>query len=136
MGNQMTTSGCFGQCLTALRHSRNLSQKALAILAGMDQSYLSGLEAGRRATPKEKQIGRLICALETSELEEQELRAAIAVSKMLDATNGLQSGKGKVLASLTEHLQDLSLDELGLIEGIASKIRNQTTQNGSIELMR
>ncbi len=135
MGKQMATTGCFGQCLTALRHSRNLSQKALAILAGMDQSYLSGLEAGRRAPPKEKQIGRLICALETSEMEEQELRAAIAVSKMLDATNGLQSGKGKVLASLTEHLQELSLDELGIIESIASNLRSQTYTNGSTELM-
>jgi len=116
----------FGGCLLSLRRSRNLSQKALSILAGMDQSYLAGLEAGRRAPPKEKQICRLISALDTSENEEQELRAAHAIAKMLDATDGLQSGKGKVLALLTGHLQNLSLDQIGMIESLASELQRQT----------
>ena len=110
----------------SLRRSRNLSQKALSILAGMDQSYLAGLEAGRRAPPKEKQICRLIRALDASNTEEQELRAAHAISKMLEATDGLHSGKGRVLASLTGHLQNMSLVEVAMIDSFASELQRKT----------
>jgi transcriptional regulator with XRE-family HTH domain len=132
---QPNKTGGFGGCLLGLRRSRNLSQKALSILAEMDQSYLAGLEAGRRAPPREKQFSRLISALETSESEEQELRAALAVSKMLNVTSGLQSGKGKVLASLTEHLQDLSLDQIGMVESLASELQRQTNSRELRNLM-
>lgn len=132
---QPNKTGGFGGCLLGLRRSRNLSQKALSILAGMDQSYLAGLEAGRRAPPREKQFSRLISALETSESEEQELRAALAVSKMLDATNGLQTGKGRVLASLTGHLQHMSLVEIAMIDSFASALQRKTNNRGCRNVM-
>lgn len=112
-----------------------MSQKALSILAGMDQSYLAGLEAGRRAPPKEKQICRLMRALDTSAKEEQELRAAHAISKMVEATDGLQSGKGRVLALLTEHLQNLTLDQIGIIESMACELQRQTNNRECRNLM-
>ena len=42
--NKSIQSGSFGSCLFDLRHSRNMSQKAMAILAGMDQSYIHVIE--------------------------------------------------------------------------------------------
>lgn len=131
-----TKTGGFGGCLLSLRRSRNLSQKALSLMAQMDQSYLAGLEAGRRAPPKEKQICRLIMALDTTANEEQELRAAHAIAKMLDATDGLHSGKGKALASLTEHLQNLTLDQIGMIESLASELQRQTNNRECRNLMK
>jgi transcriptional regulator with XRE-family HTH domain len=118
-------SGGFGDCLLGLRRSRNLSQKALSIMAGMDQSYVAGLETGRRSPPKEKQICRLIQALETTPVEEQELRAAHAISKMIDATDGLTTEQGKTLSALTQHLQCLSLDDIKTIENLASVLHRK-----------
>ncbi len=38
----------FGQRVVALRRERGLSQQALALAAGLDPTYLSGVEQGRR----------------------------------------------------------------------------------------
>jgi len=38
----------FGQRLRTLRKERNLSQEDLALEAGLDRTYLSGIEAGKR----------------------------------------------------------------------------------------
>jgi transcriptional regulator with XRE-family HTH domain len=38
----------FGQRVVALRRSQSLSQQALAHKAGLDPTYLSGVEQGRR----------------------------------------------------------------------------------------
>ena len=38
----------FGQHLRAIRLSKNLSQEDLAELAGLDRTYISGVERGKR----------------------------------------------------------------------------------------
>ncbi len=38
----------FGQRVVVLRRERGLSQQALALAAGLDPTYLSGVEQGRR----------------------------------------------------------------------------------------
>ena len=51
-----------GLNLQALRRTRGLSQEELAHLAGMHQTYLSGIERGRR-NPSVLVLGRLAEAL-------------------------------------------------------------------------
>lgn len=53
----------FPSALELARRRANLSQKALALAGGMDQSYLCGVEKGRRTTPKPEAIERLAAAL-------------------------------------------------------------------------
>jgi len=129
-------AGCFGSCLVNIRNSRNLSQKALAILAGMDQSYLAGLETGRRAPPKEKQIIRLIEALHASPEEAQELRDAHTFTKLLDVAMAPCPERNQVLAALSGHLLHLSVEEIKEIEILASKMnRLGSNTNHRKELM-
>lgn len=118
----------FGACLQKLRDRHNLPQKVLAIEAGMDQSYVAGLEAGRRSPPREKQLMRLVHALKATPEEQQELREAHALSRLVDAVEELNPERGKALAALAHHLQNLSLDELKIIETMASMLDHRVLQ--------
>jgi transcriptional regulator with XRE-family HTH domain len=53
----------FPSALGLARRRAKLSQKALALASGMDQSYVCGVEKGRRATPKAEAIERLAASL-------------------------------------------------------------------------
>jgi transcriptional regulator with XRE-family HTH domain len=55
----------FGNTLRNLRRSRNLSQEELGHLAGLDRTYISGLERGKR-NPTLKVIVRIAACLETT----------------------------------------------------------------------
>jgi transcriptional regulator with XRE-family HTH domain len=46
--NEQAVLLAFGQHIKALRQARNLSQEALAGLANLDRTYVSGVERGRR----------------------------------------------------------------------------------------
>lgn len=49
--------------LATARRRAKLSQKALALASGMEQSQLCGVEKGRRPTPKAEAVERLTAAL-------------------------------------------------------------------------
>ena len=72
----------FGQCLVRLREHRKLQQKCLALAASMDQSYLAGLESGRRPPPRAPQVRRLISALSATETESKDIFTAKLVTKL------------------------------------------------------
>ena len=55
----------FGSNLRALRKARALTQEALGELAGLDRSYVGGVERGER-NPALTAIARLAHALDTS----------------------------------------------------------------------
>lgn len=71
----------FGECLIRLRELRGLSQKFVALSAGMDCSYLSGVERGRRPPPRERQVERLAQALSATREETEGLYLALALSR-------------------------------------------------------
>lgn len=72
----------FGSCLARVRIRHGLSQKALAISAGMDISYLAGIESGRRPLPKDRQLDRLVRALNANNEEMTTLQLALALSRV------------------------------------------------------
>jgi hypothetical protein len=94
----------FPSALELARRRAKLSQKALALASGMDQSYLCGVEKGRRTTPKPEAIERLGAALGgkagTSPLDD--FRWAAAHDRVLHAvaTHGLEDAAPLVAAAL------------------------------------
>lgn len=115
----------FGACLLKLRNRRKLSQKYVALSAGMDQSYLAGLEAGRRPPPRDKQLVRLVSALSATPEEIQELREARVLTRMADVVDELDPERGKALASLACRFNRLSASQLHVIEEMASLLEQR-----------
>lgn len=118
--NFKSQSGEFGACLLRLRTRRRLAQKAVAISAQMDQSYLAGLEAGRRPPPRDRQLARLICALNATPEEIKELREARALSRLAEVVAELDPERGPALASLACCVNRLSVSQLHVIQEMAS----------------
>lgn len=59
----------FPKALAEARRNAGLSQKALALSTGLNQSYLCGVERGRRGTPRQElvdSIARALCLREAS----------------------------------------------------------------------
>lgn len=75
----------FGCCLSQMREAHGLSQKTLAISAGLDTSYLAGIESGRRPLPRDRQLDRLATALGASNEEKKALQLALALSRAYQA---------------------------------------------------
>jgi len=80
----------FGYCLFKIRQAHGLSQKAVALDARMDQSYLAGLETGRRPPPRERQLQRLFNAIQVTELEKRILKKAMVLYKLYQAFDELR----------------------------------------------
>lgn len=73
-----TRSHGFGICLERLRKRRAMHVNRLASLAGVDPSYITLLERGRRPPPREAVLRRLIAGpLLTPNAEEQLTRGAL-----------------------------------------------------------
>ncbi|MBK6744931.1 MAG: helix-turn-helix domain-containing protein [Hydrogenophilales bacterium] len=57
-------------------------QKQVAYSAGVDPSYLAGVESGRRDPPQHKVLEKLLNALDASERERRSLRAYLSVARI------------------------------------------------------
>jgi transcriptional regulator with XRE-family HTH domain len=74
----------FGRLLAELRAARGWPQARLASAAGLDQSFVSRLEAGSR-TPERETVLKLLDALEAPPLERERLLASVGFrSEALD----------------------------------------------------
>jgi transcriptional regulator with XRE-family HTH domain len=123
--NSNSQPGEFGACLLKLRNRRKLSQKAVAVSAEMDQSYLAGLEAGRRPPPRDRQLTRLAAALNATPEEIKELREARALTRLVEVADELDPVRGKALASLACRFNRLSANQLRVIEEMASLLEQR-----------
>jgi len=123
--NSNSQPGEFGACLLRLRNRRKLSQKAVAVSAEMDQSYLAGLEAGRRPPPRDRQLARLVSALDATPEEIQELREARALARLADVVDELDPQRGKALVSLACRFNKLTMSQLRVIEEMASLLEHR-----------
>lgn len=109
----------FPKILVTLRKARGLSQKALAISAGMDQSYVAGLENGRRPPPRDRQIARLAQALQASQEEHARLleaKTAALLARVSAEAGGLHRD---MLAQLIMIASRLSATDLAILDRIA-----------------
>lgn len=85
----------FPPALASARRRSKLSQKALALASDMDQSYVCGVEKGRRPTPRPDAVDRLVAALGLApdSTRSNELRWAAAHDRVLQASSAQDLGE-------------------------------------------
>lgn len=71
----------FALFLHDLRIRHGLRQAELAELIGYEQSYISALEVGLKGPPTDELVERLTKVTNLSEIEKQEMRAAVQASQ-------------------------------------------------------
>lgn len=136
----------FGTRLGNLRTARGMPSKQLASLAGLDPSYITQLERGRRDPPRHAVILKLALALDLPQREAQQLSRAATNERLLRAISNMENRVPAMeLAEELIHHED-ALDEAGYlaiksfmhayIAGRTAQLTNigQTTpNNGSVD---
>jgi transcriptional regulator with XRE-family HTH domain len=108
----------FPACLSRLRKARGLPLKAVALLAGMDISYVAGLEAGRRSPPRDRQVKRIAAALALSPSELNDLLSARTLSRLRSVTSKACVGDRVAVERLVLTLVGLPDAELSFIQQV------------------
>jgi transcriptional regulator with XRE-family HTH domain len=116
--------------LADVRHSRCLSQKTVALSAGLDQSYLCSLERGRRPTPGPDIITRVITGLGADTAQASLVVWAAAHDRVLFELKetGLVEAADLVSAALLA-VRRLSGEEMA---GLVHYIRELTEGKGAL----
>ncbi len=118
----------FGECLARLRKKRGNSQKFIAMQAGLDASYLAGIEHGRRPPPRQTVLERILGALCVTPEERLELKSAIAIAKFARiAAAELEPNYGKSLIRIATAMQFCSSEELKALELIVLSFEHRRT---------
>jgi predicted transcriptional regulator len=120
--NEILGPSSFPECLLELRKTHGLSQKALALAAGMDQSYVAALEKGRRPPPRERQIFRLAEALSASPMETAQLLKARAISNMARSGAQISQPQAPALTHLISIAAGMTPSEVGVLDQIAQAL--------------
>ena len=115
----MPTPHSFSGVLVELRRARGMSQKSLAILAGMDQSYVAGLESGRRPPPKPKQISRLAEALQATSNEKALLEKARTADQLAQLSSAESPRQRSLVAQLFLVASCLSASDINTLRRVA-----------------
>ena len=125
----------FGECLARLRKKRGQSQKFVAIQAGIDASYLAGIEHGRRPPPRQPVFERILAALSVTSEERQELKTAIVIARLARiAAAEMEPAYGQSLIRIACAMRFCSIDELKALEVIAQGFKHRCT--GIMEEMK
>lgn len=101
-----------GSLVISFRRSRAWSQKRLALESGLDQSYLAGVERGRRPPPRDAVVKRLANALKLSAEESHTFLGALAAARAARVVERFDPDVGRAVALLTNGIQYCSGDEL------------------------
>lgn len=102
----------FGQLIKAIRLQKQMSQKALAGVLEIDQSYLAAVESGRRKPPKPPQFGLLLDAICTSEAQRTLLAEAAEYFDLRRGAGQLNREDKLSIVKLIEMLPMLGTDEV------------------------
>lgn len=118
----------FGQCISNLRKRRGRSQKFVALEANLDQSYLAGIERGRRPPPRDAVLVRLLRALEVTPAEEIEVQRCLAISRAVRVMERLNPEASQAFAQIAGGLRYCSNDELKALETIVHGIERRSVE--------
>ncbi|MCK9621785.1 MAG: helix-turn-helix domain-containing protein [Methylobacter sp.] len=109
----------FGLFLEKIRRSRQLQQKRLAAEVGIQASYVSSLEKGRKPPPSKKILEKLIDVLNLDEDEQLNMWECVKQSKRsLELPDGMMPSEYQFISKLSEKLGSLSEEQITLMMGI------------------
>lgn len=115
----------FGKCLKELRLTRGLPQKVVSLSAGMDPSYVSGLEVGRRSPPRDRQLLRLASALNATEEELTQLKTARALTQISRATRNAGGESEPGFVRLLTVATEMSSAEISALEMFVQVLKSR-----------
>jgi transcriptional regulator with XRE-family HTH domain len=117
------STNSFGAVLVEIRRRKNLRQKQVAAGAGLDPSYIAGLERGRRLPPRREQLARIIDALGATAHERDWLLATAAADRLSHAIaqHRQHIDGAEVLARIARWLPDMHPEDLITIERVAMR---------------
>tara|TARA_R110001599_G_scaffold233032_1_gene432206 strand:- start:1309 stop:1689 length:381 start_codon:yes stop_codon:yes gene_type:complete len=123
----------FGKVLSQLRRSRKLQQKQLAEAIGIEASYVSALEGGKKSPPSRLVLSKLIDFLNLSDEELQALESSIGPSeRVIRLPNSVSLEEYDFLWELRKRLGSLSREEL-MIMTSALKLGSTNFKKEKIE---
>jgi transcriptional regulator with XRE-family HTH domain len=109
----------FSDYLFQLRRNRGLRQRELADILGVEQTYLSALEAARKDPPSPEQVARFAMALELTEEEHADLLYAAQISKRkLELPEDTNRAEYQLVHELVNSLGGLSDDQISVIRTV------------------
>lgn len=109
----------FSDYLFQLRRNRGLRQRELADILGVEQTYLSALEAARKDPPSPEQVARFAMALELTEEEHADLLYAAQISKRkLELPEDTNRAEYQLVHELVNNLGGLSDDQISVIRTV------------------
>jgi len=120
----------FGLFLTNMRRSRQLRQKQLAMDLGINASYISALEKGRKEPPSKQVLERLIVALELNDEEQAALwESAEQSKKSFQLPKGMMLAEYQMVNKLRKQLGSLSEGQIILILDVLALNTTKTMQS-------
>lgn len=118
-----------GKCLRSIREARHLRQQQVAALLGVDQSYVSVLENGGKASISDELLGRIRANLQLSTDEARRLDEAVRLSrrKFILPSNA-SPAEFEIYDLLMKEAGNLNIHQ---IQAIKSILRLTRTEHGS-----
>ncbi len=115
----------FPELLFQLRRRRKLLQKQVADRAKIDQSYLAGLERGRRDPPRATILSRLCDGLEATAEERIALRDAASVSRLYKALDQIENeySRADTVRRMISTVTVIDAQSCEVLEGIFELLR-------------
>ncbi|AMK76934.1 MULTISPECIES: helix-turn-helix domain-containing protein [Methylomonas] len=125
----------FGVFLEKIRRSRQLRQKQLAVDLGINASYISALETGRKEPPSRRVLERLIAALDLSDEEQTVLwESAEQSQRSIQLPDGMRLSEFRLVNELRKQLGKLDegritimLDVLALNNPNSKQLKTRRT---------
>jgi transcriptional regulator with XRE-family HTH domain len=115
----------FPELLFQLRRKRMLLQKQVADEARIDQSYIAGLERGKRDPPKRAVLDRICDGLEASADERMRLHEAASLSRLHKTLDQIESGypHADLLRRLISAFPDFDAESREVVAGLFEVLR-------------
>lgn len=106
----------FGHYLETVRRARDMQQTELANLLGIDPSYISALERGKKGPPSENILQKIKTLLSLSDIESKELDLAVAQSeRVIRLPNNTSLAEYALISTLRRRIGSLSDAEVNAI---------------------
>lgn len=118
----------FGALVRQVREAHGLSQKHVALTADLDQSYLAGLEAGRRPPPRAAVLSRLVDALNVSDQERARLTFQCSLTRLARALSAYSDTDRRLLLQLGTALRSMPASRRAAIAEVLDALIRQSNR--------